>query len=127
MRGRLHVTPVGGMLQGLPAAIAVADGKNGDLPASRLRRVTAYIDENLQQDLRLAELSARVHMSPLPFRATLQAQHRGVPASIRGPAPDRRGANALGDSDDADRPNADGRSDSGRRATSRRRFGVSLP
>ena len=38
-----------------------------ELPAYRLRRVTAYIDENLHRELRLADLSAVVHMSPFHF------------------------------------------------------------
>jgi len=44
----------------------------------RLRRVTQYIQENLQQELRLAELSALVHMSPYHF-ARLFKQSTGVP------------------------------------------------
>jgi len=37
------------------------------LPAWRLRRTMVYVDENLQRQLRLSELSAAVHMSPFHF------------------------------------------------------------
>ncbi len=40
---------------------------------------------------------------PLSFRATLQAKHRRAPASIPGPAPDRRGSSVAGGSNGADR------------------------
>ncbi len=49
-----------------------------DLPAYRLRRVTQHIQENLQGQLRLRELSALVHMSPHHF-ARLFKQSTGVP------------------------------------------------
>ncbi len=49
-----------------------------DLPAYRLRRVTQHIQENLQRQLRLRELSALVHMSPHHF-ARLFTQSTGVP------------------------------------------------
>jgi AraC-like DNA-binding protein len=48
------------------------------LPPYRLRRVTQYIHEHLQGELRLAELSALVHMSPYHF-ARLFRQSAGVP------------------------------------------------
>ncbi len=53
------------------------------LPAHRLRRVTAYIDENLHRELRLSDLSAVVHMSPFHFarlfkRSTGMSPHRFV-------------------------------------------------
>jgi len=67
-----------GMLEAHPATIGVADGTSGDLPAYRLRRVTQYIQENLQRELRLAELSALVHMSPYHF-ARLFKRTTGVP------------------------------------------------
>jgi AraC family transcriptional regulator len=51
---------------------------DGELPAYRLRRVTEYIEENLQGALRLAELSAVVHMSPYHF-ARLFKRSTGVP------------------------------------------------
>src|SRR2546425_2003878 len=74
----VDVTPTGGMPQSLPVTTAVAERTDGDLPACRLRRVTAYIDGNLQRELRLAELSAVVHMSPFHF-ARLFARSTGVP------------------------------------------------
>jgi AraC family transcriptional regulator len=51
------------------------------LPTSRLRRVTDYIDANLHRELRLAEVSAVVHMSPFHFarlfkRSTGVSPHR---------------------------------------------------
>ncbi len=52
-------------------------GVAGGLPGSRLRRVTAYIDVNLHRELRLAELSAVVHMSLFHF-ARLFKQSTGV-------------------------------------------------
>src|SRR5262245_50279692 len=63
------------------APTAVADGAAGGLPASRLRRVTQYIDENLPRQLRLAELGALAHMSPYHFarlfkRSTGVSPHR---------------------------------------------------
>jgi AraC family transcriptional regulator len=61
-----------------PATGGVADGTSSDLPACRLRRVTQYIQENLQRQLRLAELSALVHMSPYHF-ARLFKRSTGVP------------------------------------------------
>jgi len=73
----VDVTPMGGMPQGLPVTTAVAERTDGNLPECRLRRVTAYIDENLQRELRLAELSAVVHMSPYHF-ARLFKRSMGV-------------------------------------------------
>src|SRR5438874_12823610 len=51
------------------------------LPAYRVRRVTQYIQDNLRRELRLAELSAVVHMSPYHFarlfkRSTGVSPHR---------------------------------------------------
>jgi AraC family transcriptional regulator len=37
------------------------------LPWGRVRRVTEYIEQNLDKDLRLAELAALVRMSPFHF------------------------------------------------------------
>ena len=48
------------------------------LPLSRLRRVTEYIQEHLDQNLSLAELSAVVYMSPYHF-ARLFRDRTGVP------------------------------------------------
>lgn len=72
-----------GMLEAHAATTGVADGASSDLPAYRLRRVTQYIQENPQQKLRLAELSALVHMSPYHFarlfkRSTGVSPHRFV-------------------------------------------------
>src|SRR5713226_4121951 len=50
----------------------------GSLPACRLRRVTEYIQQNLDKDLRLAELAALVYMSPYHF-ARLFKGSTGVP------------------------------------------------
>jgi len=68
----------GSMLKADPATTGVADGTSSELPACRLRRVTQHIEENLQQELRLAELSALVHMSPYHF-ARLFKRSTGVP------------------------------------------------
>ena len=72
------VKSMDGMLGAPPATIGVADGTSSELPAGRLRRVTDYIQENLQRELRLAELSALVHMSPYHF-ARLFKRSTGVP------------------------------------------------
>src|SRR5213592_610617 len=77
----VDVTPTSGMPQSLPVTTAVAERTDGDLPACRLRRVTAYIDENLRRELPLAELSGVVHMSPYHFarlfkRSTGVSPHR---------------------------------------------------
>ena len=61
----------------LPTA-GVADRAASELPASRLRRVTQYMQEHLQGELRLAELSALVHMSPYHF-ARLFKRSTGLP------------------------------------------------
>jgi AraC family transcriptional regulator len=50
----------------------------GGLPTYRVRRVTRYIEENLRRELRLADLSAVVHMSPYHF-ARLFKSSTGVP------------------------------------------------
>jgi AraC-like DNA-binding protein len=67
-----------GMLEVHSATIGVLDGTSGELPACRLRRVSQYIQENLQRELRLAELGALVHMSPYHF-ARLFKRSTGVP------------------------------------------------
>ena len=52
---------------------------DGDaLPGCRLRRVTEYIQQNLDKDLTLAELAAVVYMSPYHF-ARLFKRSTGVP------------------------------------------------
>ena len=48
------------------------------LPGPRLRRVSAFIQDNLTQPLTLMDLSAVVHMSPYHF-ARLFKQSTGVP------------------------------------------------
>jgi AraC family transcriptional regulator len=50
----------------------------GTLPGGRLRRVTEYIEQNVDKDLRLAELAALVYMSPYHF-ARLFKCSTGVP------------------------------------------------
>lgn len=50
----------------------------GALPACRLRRVTEYIQRNLDKELSLAELAALVYMSPYHF-ARLFKCSTGVP------------------------------------------------
>ena len=52
--------------------------ERSDLPPYRLRRVTQYIHEHLQGELRLVELSALVHMSPYHF-ARLFKRSTGLP------------------------------------------------
>src|SRR5207253_399608 len=57
------------MLEARPATIGVAKGASSELPACRLRRVTQYVQENLQRELRLAELSrSEEHTSELQSR-----------------------------------------------------------
>ena len=46
---------------------AGARGDIGSLPSCRLRRVTDYVQQNLDKDLTLAELAAVVYMSPFHF------------------------------------------------------------
>ncbi len=55
-----------------------ARGDIGSLPSCRLRRVTEYIQQNLDKDLTLAELAAVVYMSPYHF-ARLFKGSTGVP------------------------------------------------
>ena len=55
-----------------------ARGDVGSLPSCRLRRVTEYIQQNLDKDLTLAELAAVVYMSPYHF-ARLFKCSTGVP------------------------------------------------
>ena len=50
----------------------------GTLPGGRLRRVTEYIHQNVDKDLRLADLAALVYMSPYHF-ARLFKCSTGVP------------------------------------------------
>jgi AraC family transcriptional regulator len=55
-----------------------ARGNVGALPMSRLRRVTEYIQQNLDKDLPLAELAALISMSPFHF-ARLFKGSTGLP------------------------------------------------
>ena len=62
-------------------AMANATATGGELPAYRVRCVAQYIQENLRQELPLAELSGVVHMSPYHFarlfkRSTGVSPHR---------------------------------------------------
>src|SRR6266481_3813138 len=57
---------------------AGARGDIGSLPSCRLRRVTDYVQQNLDKDLTLAELAAVVYMSPFHF-ARLFKCSTGVP------------------------------------------------
>ena len=67
-----------GTLEACAATAGLVDGRRSELPACRLRRVTQHVQENLQRELRLAELSALVHMSPYHF-ARLFKRSTGVP------------------------------------------------
>src|SRR3989449_3792679 len=67
-----------GTLEACGATAGLVDGRSSELPACRLRRVTQHVQENLQRELRLAELSALVHMSPYHF-ARLFKRSTGVP------------------------------------------------
>ena len=63
------------------AMTVVADQPAGGLPEFRLRRVRQYVQDNLHRELRLAELSGLVHMSPYHFarlfkRSTGVSPHR---------------------------------------------------
>jgi AraC-like DNA-binding protein len=62
----------------IPGLCGPGDQVTGGLPWSRLRRVVSYVQENLAGELRLAELSALVHMSPYHF-ARLFRKSTGVP------------------------------------------------
>ena len=57
---------------------AGARGDIGSLPSWRLRRVTDYVQQNLDKDLTLAELAAVLCMSPFHF-ARLFKCSTGVP------------------------------------------------
>src|SRR5256712_561684 len=59
------------------AMTVVADQAAGGLPECRLRRVAQYVQDNLHRELRLAELSGLVHMSPYHF-ARLFRRSAGV-------------------------------------------------
>jgi AraC family transcriptional regulator len=59
-------------------SVAGARGDIGSLPSCRLRRVTEYVQQNLDKDLTLAELAGVVFMSPFHF-ARLFKCSTGVP------------------------------------------------
>lgn len=61
----------------IPAGRRPGDQVIGGLPWSRLRRVAEHVQANLAGELRLAELSAVVHMSPYHF-ARLFKKSAGV-------------------------------------------------
>src|SRR2546426_12436610 len=103
-----------GTLEACGATAGLVDGRRSELPACRLRRVTQHVQENLQRELRLAELSALVHMSPYHF-ARLFKRSTGVPLH-------RFLIRRLERSRSA---RSRGWWDFGRRVTSRRRFGGS--
>lgn len=70
-------------LAGRPPDMQMQHAVIGALPGGKLRRVMAYIQSNLHGELRLAELSAVVHMSPYHFarlfkRATGVSPYRFV-------------------------------------------------
>ena len=48
------------------------------MPSCRVRRVTDYIEKNLDKELRLAELAALVYMSPYHFARRFKSS-TGVP------------------------------------------------
>ena len=56
-----------------------ADRPAPSLPACRVRRVVQYIDDNLQNSIRLVELSALVHMSPYHFARLFKRSTRLPP------------------------------------------------
>ena len=61
----------------MPTPGTGADGHA--LPGRRLRRVTEYIQQNLDKDLTLAELAAVVYMSPYHFARRFQ-HSTGLPS-----------------------------------------------
>jgi len=73
--GLVSVAPAEALSSGWAVA---ACGDVGSLPSCRLRRVTEYIQQNLDKDLTLGELAAVVYMSPYHF-ARLFKGSTGVP------------------------------------------------
>jgi AraC-like DNA-binding protein len=66
-----------------PRDTQVPHAVGGGLPEGKVRRVTAYIENNLHRELRLEELAAITYMSPYHFarlfkRATGISPHRFV-------------------------------------------------
>src|SRR3989442_7630597 len=78
MQANVEPTQGNGEVSVEPLAMTVvADQTTGGLPECRLRRVAQYVHDNLHRELRLAELSGLVHMSPYHF-ARLFKQSTGV-------------------------------------------------
>jgi len=67
------VTPTGGMQETVRVTAIGVSRSHGELPAYRFRRVSDYIEENLERALPLADLSAVVHMSPYHFARLFHA------------------------------------------------------
>jgi AraC-like DNA-binding protein len=67
--------PDGGSGFGSPAEI---QQQTGTLPSRKLRRVTEYVQQNLDRSLGLAELAALVYVSPYHFARLFKAS-TGVP------------------------------------------------
>ena len=62
----------------LSGALKPSSTRNSVLPLARLRRVTDYIQEHLDEDLRLSQLGSVVYMSPYHF-ARLFQHSTGLP------------------------------------------------
>ena len=71
----------------VPALRGPGDQVTGGLPWSRLRRVVSYVQENLAGELRLAELSALVHMSPFHFARLFRKSTGVTPRDTAGLGP----------------------------------------
>ena len=73
-------TPNAGSAEMMTAAGAQSPARvdGGSLPSCRVRRVTEYVQQNLEKDLTLAELAGVVYMSPFHF-ARLFKGSTGVP------------------------------------------------
>ena len=72
------------------AASARAD--IGTLPGCRLRRVSEYIQQNLDKGLSLAELAGVVYMSPYHFARLFKRSRKPQPAPRRQPCGGERSA-----------------------------------
>jgi len=51
------------------------------VPSGRVRRVTEYIEQNLDKELRLTELAALVYMSPFHFARLFKCSTGAPPIS----------------------------------------------
>src|SRR3989442_1540794 len=78
-RAEADVKSLGSMPEADPATTSVAEGASSELPACRLRRVTQYVQENLQRELRLAELSVERPRA----RVGAAREHHGASPSVR--------------------------------------------